>query len=105
MIQLFFAIALIACKLIKWILIKTRLYVAAIPMASVLIFFEEWYEANILLADSIGVMLIAGVGISWIFSLVKYIKSRKKNKDLIVDWAHKRYGEPVVYRKRTKLSN
>jgi len=105
MIQLLFAIVIIAYKIIKWTLVKTRLYAVVIPMAAVLIFFTEWYEANTLLADSIGIALIAGVVISWIFSLIKYIKGRKKNKELIMDWAYERYGEPVVYRKRTQLSN
>ena len=105
MIQLFFALVMIAYKIIKWTLIKTRLYAVAIPMATVLIFFTDWYEANTLLADSIGMALIAGVAISWIFTLIKYIKGRKKNKELIMDWAYERYGKPVVYKKRTQLSN
>ena len=105
MIQLLFAIAMIAYKIIKWTLIKTRLYAVAIPMAAVLIFFSDWYEANTFLADCIGITLIAGVVISWIFTLIKYIKGRKKNKELIVDWAYERYGKPVVYKKRTQLSN
>lgn len=105
MIQLLFAIAIITFKIIKWILIKTRLYIAAIPMAVILIFFREWYEANTLLADFIRIALIAIVVISWIFTLIKYIKGRKKNKELIIDWAYERYGKPVVYKKRTQLSN
>ena len=82
MIQLLFAIAVIAYRIVKWILIKTRLYAVAIPMVAVLIFFSDWYEANTLLADSIGIALIAGVVISWIFTLIKYIKDRKKIKNL-----------------------
>jgi len=99
MIQLLFAIAIIAYKIIKWTLIKTRLYAVAIPMAAVLIFFTDWYEANAILADSIGITLIAGVAISWIFTLVKYIKGRRKSKELVLDWAYERYGEPVIYQK------
>ena len=105
MIQLLFAIVVIAYKIVKWALIKTRLYAVAIPMAAVLIFFSDWYEANTLIADSIGLALISGVVISWTFTLIRYIKCRKKNKELVLDWAYDRYGEPVVYRKRTQLSN
>ena len=74
-------------------------------MAAVLIFFTDWYEANTLLADSIGVALFAGVVISWIFTLIKYMKGGKKNKELIMDWAYEGDGEPVVYQKRTQLNN
>jgi len=46
-------IIMAAIKIIKWTLIKTRLYIAAIPIAVVLIFFKDWYEMNTLLADTI----------------------------------------------------
>lgn len=80
-------IIIAAIKIIKCTLIKTRLYIAAIPMAAVLIFFKAWYEANMLLADAIGIALIAGVAVSWIISLARYIKGRKRNKEMVLDWA------------------
>jgi len=105
MIQLLIAIAIVAYKLIKWTLIKTRLYIVAIPITVILILFREWYDANTQLADIIGIALIIGVVVSWIFTLVYYIKVKRNNKELITDWAYERYGEPVVYKKRTQSSN
>lgn len=90
-----------AIKIIKWTLIKTRLYITAIPMAAVLIFFKDWYEANTLLVDAIGIALIVGVAVSWIISLVRYIKGRKRNKEMVLDWAYERYGEPIVLTRKT----
>ena len=105
MIQLLIAIAIVAYKLIKWTLIKTRLYIVAIPITVILILFREWYDANTQLADIIGIALIIGVVVSWIFTLVYYIKVKRNNKELITDWEYERYGEPVVYKKRTQSSN
>lgn len=93
-----------AVKLVKWTLFKTRLIIAAIPLATVLIFFRDWYEANVLLADSIGVALIAGVAASWIVTLSRYIKARKHNKGLVLDWAYERYGQPIVLTRKTQES-
>lgn len=98
-------IIIAAVKIIKWTLIKTRLFIAAIPIAGAFIFFMDWYEANELLADAIGIALIAGVAVSWIVTLVKYIKARKHNKALVLDWAYERYGEPVVLTKKTPVIN
>ena len=58
-----------AIKLVKWTLFKTRLIIAALPVAAVLIFFKDWYEANIQLADGIGLTLIFGIAASWIVTL------------------------------------
>lgn len=94
-------IIIAAIKIIKWALIKSRLYIPAIPMAAVLIFFKAWYEANTLLVDAIGIALIAGVVASWIISLVRYIKGRKRNKEMVLDWAYERYGTPIVLTRKT----
>ena len=91
-----------AFKMVKWTLFKTRLIIAALPVAAVLIFFKDWYEANTRLADVIGFALIAGVAISWIVTLVRYIKARKHNKDLVLDWAYERYGQPIVLTRKTQ---
>lgn len=91
-----------AVKLVKWSLIKTRLIIAVLPVAVVLIFFKDWYEANTQLADSIGIALIVGVAASWIFTLVRYIKARKHNKELVLDWAYERYGQPIVLTRKTQ---
>ncbi len=93
-----------AIKLVKWTLIKTRLIVAALPAAAVLIFLKDWYEANTLLADGIGIALITGVAASWIVTLVKYIKARKHNKKLVLDWAYERYGQPIVLTRNVQES-
>jgi hypothetical protein len=85
-------------------LIRTRLIIAALPIATVLIFFKDWYEANIQLADGIGIALIALVAASWIFTLVRYIKARKHNKDLVLDWAYERYGQPIVLTRKAQES-
>lgn len=91
-----------AAKIIKWTLIKTRLIIAALPVAVVLIFFKNWYEANALLADSIGFALIVGVAVSWVVTLMRYIKARKHNRELVLDWAYKRYGQPIVLTRKTQ---
>lgn len=94
-----------AVKMVKWTLFKTRLIIAALPIAAVLIFFKDWYEANTLLADSIGFALIVGVVASWVFTLVRYIKARKHNKELVLDWAYERYGQLIVLTRKTQASS
>lgn len=64
-----------AVKMVKWTLFKTRLIIAALPVAAVLIFFKDWYGANTQLADGIGIALTVGVAASWIFTLVRYINA------------------------------
>lgn len=91
-----------AVKLVKWTLIKTRLIVAALPVATILIFFKDWYEANTLLADVTGFTLIALVAASWVVTLARYIKARKHNKGLILDWAYERYGQPIVLTRKVQ---
>jgi RsiW-degrading membrane proteinase PrsW (M82 family) len=98
-------IIMAASKIIKWTLIKTRLYIAAIPIAVVLIFFKDWYEMNTPLADTIGIVLITGVAVSWIISLVRYIKGRKRNKEMVLDWAYERCGKPIVLTRKTQASS
>ena len=93
-----------AIKLVKWTLIKTRLIIAALPVAGVLIFFKDWYKANIQLADGIGIALIALVAASWIITLVRYIKAKKHNKDLVLDWAYERYGQSIVLTRKAQES-
>ena len=93
-----------AIKLVKWTLIKTRLIIAALPVAGVLIFFKDWYKANIQLADGIGIALIALVAASWIITLVRYIKATKHNKDLVLDWAYERYGQSIVLTRKAQES-
>lgn len=83
-------------KIVKWILLKSRLIIAVLPLAIVLLFFQDWYETNKMFADGIGIILIAGVAISWILTLIKHIRNRKRNKSLVLDWAYERYGEPIV---------
>ena len=89
-------------KLVKWTLFKTRLIIAALPVAAVLIFFKDWYEANTQLADGIGIALVVGVAASWIVTLVRYIKTTKHNKELVLDWAYERYGQPIVLTRKTQ---
>ena len=85
-------------------LFKTRLIIAAFPIAAVLIFFKDWYEANTQLANGIGIALIALVAVSWIVTLVRYIKARKHNKDLVLDWAYERFGQPIVLTREAQES-
>ena len=100
------ALAIIAViKIVKWTLIKTRLYIAAIPIAVDLIFFKDWYEMNTPLADTIGIVLITGVAVSWIITFTKNIRGRKRNKELVLDWAYERYGEPIVLTRKTQVNN
>lgn len=93
-----------AIKLVKWTLIKTRLIIAALPVAAVLIFFKDWYEANTLLADSISLALMVGVAASWIVTLVRHTKARKHNKELVLDWAYERCGQPIVLTRKVQES-
>lgn len=93
-----------AIKLVKWTLIKTRLIIAALPIAAVLIFFKDWYEANTFLADVIGFALIVVVAASWVVTLVRYIKAKKHNKELVLDWAYERYGQPIVLTRKAQKS-
>jgi predicted histidine transporter YuiF (NhaC family) len=93
-----------AAKLVKWMFIKTRLIIAALPAAVVLVFCKDWYEANTMLADGIGFALIAGVAASWIVTLVRRINASKHNKELIMDWAYERYGQPIVLTRKTQES-
>ena len=87
-------------NIIKWTLVKTRLFIASIPVAVVLIFFMNWYKMNTLLADTIGILLIIGVVVSWIVTLTRYIKGKQRNKELVLDWAYERYGEPITLTKK-----
>jgi hypothetical protein len=91
-------------KMIKWTLVKTRLFIVAIPAVAALILFKDWYGANALLADGIGFSLIVGVGASWIVTLVRYTKTRKHNRELVLDWAYERYGKPIVLTRKTQES-
>ncbi len=94
-------VVIIAAKIVKWGLLKSRLIFAALPIAIVLLFFKDWYESNKMLADGIGVAIIAGVAISWVITLIRYIRNRKSNKEMILDWAYERYGEPVILTRKT----
>jgi hypothetical protein len=93
-----------AIKMVKWTLIKTRLIIAVLPIAALLIFFKDWCETNTLLADAIGFALIALVAASWVVTLVRYIKTRKHNKELVLDWAYERYGQPIVLTRKAQES-
>jgi len=93
-----------AIKMVKWTLIKTRLIFVALPVAAVLVFFKDWYETNTLLADSIGFALIVGVAASWIVTLSRYIKARRHNKELVLNWAYERFGQPIVLTRKTQES-
>lgn len=95
---------IVAVKAIKWTLIKTRLFIVSLPAATVFLFFKDWYEANMLLADGIGIALIAGVIASWIVTLVRHIKARKNNKTMVLDWAYERYGQPIMLTRKTQES-
>ena len=56
-ILVFIVIALI--KIIKWLLIKSRLFIVAIPMAMVIIFSKEWCDKNEYFFEALGIALIA----------------------------------------------
>ena len=79
MIQLIFALTILLFKLIKLILIKTRLYIVAVPMIVVLVLLSGWHRANTFIVGSIGIILIIIVLISRIYTLIKHTKSRKFN--------------------------
>ena len=79
---------ILAIKIIKWVIVKTRLYIVVLPVMIVLIFFGEWYDAHTILSDSIGIVLVVGVIISWIITLIKYIKVRKHNNELMLKWIY-----------------
>ncbi len=92
--------------LIKWTVFKSRLWIAAIPVTVTFIFFYGWYEANTMLADIIGIVLIASVLASWIVTLIKKIKDNKLERAYLVKRAYEKYGEPIVLKKRnTNMSD
>ena len=78
-------------KIIKWILIKSRLFIIVIPVAIVLMFYPDWYNANTLFAELIGFIMAILIMISWIVTLIKYLKIRKQNKERMIKWAYERY--------------
>ena len=102
MVHIIVLLIIATVKAIKWTLIKTRLFIVTLPVTTVLIFFKDWYEANMLLIYGIGIALIAGVAVSWIVTLTRYIKSRKNNKTMVLDWAYERYGQPIMLTRKTQ---
>ena len=84
---------------IKWAVFKSRLWIVALPTAVILIFFHDWYEANILLADIIGIVIFLGILTSWIVTLIKKIKDNKRERAYLLKKAYEKYGEPVVIKK------
>jgi hypothetical protein len=85
--------------IIKWAIFKSRLWIIAIPTAIVLILFYDWYEANTILADAIGIVILADVLVRWIITLVRKIKDNKLERAYRLKKAYEEYGEPVVLKK------
>ncbi len=85
----FIVIALI--KILNWVLIKSRLFIVAIPMAIVMIFYKEIYENNASLFIAISVSITIIIISSWIVTFFKYLKVVRNNKKTIMEWSKSRY--------------
>lgn len=100
MVQMLALLIILVANIINWTIIKTRLYVVVVPVSAVFVFFKEWYEANTLIVDSIGMTLIVGITVSWIITLVSHIQYKKRQRQRDVAYVYSQYGEPVVLTKR-----
>lgn len=49
-------------------------------------FVKNWHESHTFLSDSIRIVLVAGVIISWTITLIKHIKARKHNNGAMLRW-------------------
>ena len=88
--------------IIKWVVVKSRLFIPALYVAIVLIFFREWYSANEMIANGILGILLAIVVASWIYTLVGKIKYLKRQRRRDVDYAYRVAGEPIIATKKAK---
>ncbi len=88
--------------IIKWIIIKARLFVPALFIVVVLIFFRNWYDTNKVFANGILIALTAIVAVSWIFALINKFKYLQRQHRRDVAYAYKVAGEPIKATKKVK---
>ena len=86
--------------IIKWVIIKSRLFIPALFVVIVLIFFRDWYKNNEMIGNVIFIVLTTGVIISWIFTLINKIKYLKRQNKRDVAYAYKIAGEPIIATKK-----
>jgi len=88
--------------IIKWVVIKSRLFIPALFVAVVLIFFGDWYSMNEMVANWILVALVAVVAVSWIITLINKLKYLKRQHRRDVEYAYKVAGEPIIATNKAK---
>jgi len=88
--------------IIKWVVIKSRLFIPALFVAIVLIFFGDWYSTNEMIANGILAALVAIVAISWIITLINKLRYLKRQHKRDVEHAYKVAGEPIIATKKAK---
>ncbi len=88
--------------IIKWAVIKSRLFIPALFIAVVLIFFGDWYSTNEMVANGILMALVAIVAVSWIITLINKLKYLKRQHRRDVAYAYKIAGEPIIATKKAK---
>ena len=87
---------------IKWVVIKSRLLIPALFVAVVLIFFQDWYNTNEVVANGILAALVAIVAVSWIITIINKLKYLKRQHKRDVAYAYKVAGEPIIATKKVK---
>lgn len=88
--------------IIKWLVIKSRLFIPALFVVVVLMFFRDWYSSNEMIANGVLIALVAGVMVSWIVTIVNMLKFRKRQHRRDVAYAYKIAGEPIIATKKAK---
>ena len=86
--------------LIKWTLIKTRLIIPALFVTTILGFFDDWYNMNETLVHTLFAVVIAVVMVSWIITLINWVKSNRRWRKRDVNYAYRIAGESLIATKR-----
>lgn len=89
-------------SIIKWVVIKSRLFIPALFVAIVLIFFGDWFSTNEMVANVILIVLVAGVLVSWIITFINKLKYLKRQHKRDVVYAYRIAGEPIIATKKVK---
>ena len=91
---------ILTVKTVKWLIIKSRLYIAALPISIIVLFFNDWYMSNIITVYLIGAALLLCIVVSWSITILKYIKDKKLNSMKTMNYAYAKYGEPILLKKK-----
>ena len=80
-----FKLVIFVCRVFLELAFKLRVGFALVYAMVVVIFFESWARAHLVLAMVILFTLVALGIISWIYTLVQWLKKRKVEKQLIIE--------------------